>query len=85
VGADAFGLAEGNNRAPRGGETVTMMWTEAPARRCGVEAKAAGNSYSPTSTAILNGQALRPTGVFEQGMSAKVPQEPGRPGRLRRE
>jgi hypothetical protein len=63
VGADAFGLAEGNNRAPRGGETVTMMWIEAPAGRCGVEAKVAGNSYSPrlqpSSTVRRNG----PTGV----------------------
>ena len=33
VRADAVGCVEGNNRAPRGGETVTMMWTEAPAQR----------------------------------------------------
>jgi hypothetical protein len=62
VGADALGLAEGNNRAPRGGESgpgcgmrpppmlpVSLREPEhgAQHRRHGVEAKAAGNSNSP--------------------------------------
>jgi hypothetical protein len=64
---------------------VTRMRIEAPARRCGVEAKAAGNSYSPHLKSSSMVRRNGPTGVFEQGMSTKVPQEPGRPERLRRE
>lgn len=64
---------------------MTMMWIEAPTGRCGVQAKAAGNSESPhlrpSSKVRRNGL----TGVCEQGMSTKVPQKPGIPGRIRRE
>lgn len=84
VRADVFGIAKGNNRAPRGGETVTMMWIEAPTGRYGVEVKTVGNSNSPhlrpSSKVRRNGL----TGVCEQGMSTKVPQKPGIPERLRR-
>ena len=80
VEADAFGWAEGSTDAPRGGEIATMLGNEAPAT-----AKAAGNSDSPRASVVLNGQgAPGSTGVCEQGMSARVPQEPGRPRRLRR-
>ena len=42
--ADVFAIAEGNNRAPRGGETVTIMWIEAPTGRYGVEVKTVGKT-----------------------------------------
>lgn len=40
AGAEAFRLAKGNNRAPRGGETVTGARNEAPMK--------IGNSDSPS-------------------------------------
>jgi len=85
VRADAFALAEGNNRAPRGGETVTMMWIEAPTGRCGVEVKTVGNSNSPHLRSSSKVRRNGLTGVCEQGMSTKVPQKPGIPERFRRE
>jgi hypothetical protein len=52
---------------------VTMMWIEAPTRRCGVQVKTVGNSNSPhlrpSSKVRRNGLP----GVLEQGMSTKVP------------
>jgi hypothetical protein len=61
----ALGLRKygGRTDVPRGGETAARLWTEAP-----VEAKAAGNSYSPQLRSSSEARREGPTGVGEQGI-----------------